>query len=146
MAHLIFKLTEHGSSEYRKAAILRRELLREPLGLSLTEEELSYETSQLHFVGMLGDQVVATILLACAGSECKMRQVAVDTKLQGQKIGSQFLSFIEYEAVLRGYFIIYCHARESAVNFYLRNGYEMSGNYFLEVGIPHIKMTKLLYL
>jgi predicted GNAT family N-acyltransferase len=39
---------------------------------------------------------------------------------------------------------MYCHARDSAVNFYLKNGYTGIGNYFNEDGIPHLKMRKEL--
>lgn len=39
---------------------------------------------------------------------------------------------------------IYCHARDSAVNFYIKNGYEAVGDYFDEDGIPHLKMKKVL--
>ncbi|TNE79579.1 MAG: GNAT family N-acetyltransferase [Bacteroidetes bacterium] len=39
---------------------------------------------------------------------------------------------------------IYCHARDTAVNFYLNNGYVGEGDYFDEDGIPHWKMTKLV--
>jgi predicted GNAT family N-acyltransferase len=39
---------------------------------------------------------------------------------------------------------MYCHARDTAVNFYLKNGYEGEGDYFDEDGIPHLKMSKKL--
>jgi predicted GNAT family N-acyltransferase len=36
------------------------------------------------------------------------------------------------------------HARETAVPFYLKLGYEVVGGQFEEVGIPHFKMEKKL--
>lgn len=42
---------------------------------------------------------------------------------------------------------IYCHARDLAVNFYLKNGWLAEGNYFYEdtvPGVPHLKMRKIL--
>jgi len=36
------------------------------------------------------------------------------------------------------------HAREAAIPFYLRLGYELEGEPFTEVGIPHRRMVKLL--
>jgi predicted GNAT family N-acyltransferase len=39
---------------------------------------------------------------------------------------------------------IYCHARDSAVSFYLKNRYMAEGDYFDEDTIPHLKMRKKL--
>jgi predicted GNAT family N-acyltransferase len=36
------------------------------------------------------------------------------------------------------------HARKSAVGFYEKFGYRISGNEFIEVSIPHIVMEKKL--
>jgi predicted GNAT family N-acyltransferase len=38
------------------------------------------------------------------------------------------------------------HARKTAVPFYERIGYQVAGEEFLEVGIPHYEMRKLLTL
>jgi predicted GNAT family N-acyltransferase len=34
------------------------------------------------------------------------------------------------------------HARLTAIGFYEKSGYVVSGGEFLEVGIPHVKMVK----
>jgi predicted GNAT family N-acyltransferase len=52
------------------------------------------------------------------------------------------IAFIEKFAVDRDFISIYCHARDSAVKFYIKNGYEGVGDYFDEDGIPHLKMNK----
>jgi hypothetical protein len=46
------RLVEHGSKEYVEAVKLRYQVLREPLGLCYTEEQLSCEADQLHFVAL----------------------------------------------------------------------------------------------
>ncbi len=46
----------------------------------------------------------------------------------------------EAEAARRGYKRIYLHAREVALDFYLKLGYEIFGEEFVEVTIPHRHM------
>ncbi len=52
----------------------------------------------------------------------------------------------ESEAKRRGLKRVYMHARGSAVPFYERQGYEIFGEDFIEVGIPHKHMQKYLKL
>src|SRR5690606_30446203 len=70
----------------------------------------------------------------------KMRQVAVDENTQGQGIGGKMLQAAY--AVLQVWEAnnLYCHARSTAVDFYLRNGWTVTGDEFLEQNIPHCRM------
>ena len=47
----------HGSLEYQAAVELRRRVLRRPLGLDFTEEELRAEEDQVHFVAADGKPI-----------------------------------------------------------------------------------------
>lgn len=73
-----------------------------------------------------------------------MQRVVVKPSLQDQGIGTKLMAFCEDYARLQGYQEIYCHARDSAVNFYLKNKYVPEGDYFEEDTIPHLKMKKSL--
>ena len=74
----------------------------------------------------------------------KMQRVVVLDNLRSQEIGSKMMSFCEKLAIERNFEVMYCHARDSAVNFYSKNHYEKEGDYFDEDGIPHLKMRKKL--
>jgi len=39
---------------------------------------------------------------------------------------------------------MFLHARDTAVGFYEKRGYVREGDFFLEVSLPHITMTKSL--
>lgn len=56
----------------------------------------------------------------------------------------QIVLFAESVAKLRGHERLMLHARESAVPFYLRLGYEIEGEPFTEVGLTHRLMSKSL--
>jgi predicted GNAT family N-acyltransferase len=52
--------------------------------------------------------------------------------------------FAEQYAVNNGFQLIELHARDTAMDFYLKQNYKIEGAVFLEVGIPHYKMKKVL--
>ena len=70
--------------------------------------------------------------------------MAVDESVQKTGIGTAMLSFAEYVAVKEEFEQIELNAREIAVGFYQKYDYEILGNKFTEVGIPHYKMKKQL--
>ena len=86
----LFREIQFGSEDYEQECRLRNELLRKPLGLSLWDEDLSVESEQLHF-GAFGDEGT---LQACgvvhilSETKVQIRQVAVQTKLQGCGMGT----------------------------------------------------------
>lgn len=129
---------------YQPVLSLRRRVLRWPLGLELTDEEVLTELDQVHFVGLIEGEVVACALMRVDDGVPKMRQVAVDPDRQGQGLGRELVKAFEAEAAKRGYQQIVLNARETAVPFYLRLGYEVVGEPFEEVTIPHRKMRKAL--
>ncbi len=137
-----FKIVPYDSEEYRESILLRNEILRKPLGLSFSPNELEKEKDYIHIAGFYDDRIVATCLLVPEGNKCKMQRVAVKSDLQGAKIGSKMLKFFEEIALNQGFEKIYCHARKTAVDFYLKNHYLKEGDYFYENTILHLKMYK----
>lgn len=129
----------HGSPEYADLVDLRRRVLRRPLGLDFTSEELAVEAGQHHF-GLFDEECLWAVCAAVPLEEgvWKVRQVAVEPEAQGKGYGAALMKAVEArvdEIVL--------HARDTAVPFYLRLGYAIEGEPFEEVGIPHRKMRKV---
>lgn len=143
---LTFKEIAHRSAEWTAAVKLREKILREPLGTSFTELELEDEKDHFQIAGFLDDAIIATAVLVPESDKMKMQRVVVKENLRSMNIGSEMMSFCEKFALDRNFTVIYCHARDSAVNFYIKNGYTGIGDYFDEDGIPHLKMRKNLYL
>jgi predicted GNAT family N-acyltransferase len=123
--------------------VLRLRVLREPLGLGFTEEQLTAEAADLHLAAFAGTKLVGCMVLSpVTGVEWKMRQVAVELALQGHSIGSRLVAFAEQVAVEHGCEEMTLHARATAVSFYLRLGYHVIGAPFEEVTLPHVSMMK----
>ena len=72
--------------------------------------------------------------------------MVVDSAFQKRGIGSRLIHGIERELRGRGFIEVELNAREAAVPFYQRLGYEIEGDSFIEVSIPHFKMKRSLAL
>lgn len=138
------RIVAHGSPDYDAEVMLRRRILRWPLGREYSDDDLAREVDDIHVVGFIQGKAVACALLTDAEGVAKMRQVAVDESLQGQGLGRQLVEAFEREAKQRGYRDIVLNAREGAIPFYLALGYALEGEPFEEVGIPHRRMRKSL--
>ena len=124
---------------------LRYRVLREPLGLNFTPEQLAAESSDILIGAYAGDKIVGSLILTRQNERtAQMRQVAVEEILQGRGIGRIMLEFAEQEAKKNGILEITLHARETALPFYERLGYGSFGESFQEVGLPHLEMRKIL--
>lgn len=147
MAALVsFRQFVYGSEEYLRACRLRNAVLRVPLGLSLRDEDLAGEAAQLHFGLFSADGTLMACVSAVplSATRAKVRQMAVAPESQGQGLGHRVM--IELEAALKtlGYRQLELHARQTAVGFYAKLGYGVVGEEFLEVGIPHLAMEKVV--
>ena len=118
-----FQIIDYGSDAYQKSVALREEILRAPLGLSFLPEELELEKEHVHIAGFLRDDLCATAVLVPEGNAMKMQRVAIKEGFQNQGIGSALMAFCEEYARKLGYRSIYCHARKTAIAFYLKNNY-----------------------
>lgn len=135
----------HGSPSYWATVALRNAILRKPLGLCLTSEELAQEQDSVHLACFRGAELVGCLVLRPqGGGVVQMRQVAVAPDHQGQGIGSVLVARSEQVARDQGFRRMVLHARETAVRFYERLGYRKLGERFVEVTIPHQAMEKLL--
>ncbi len=142
---MALKQIYHGSTDYDQMVKLRYEIMRKPLGLTFTEEELQREKDDILIGAFEDDKIIGCCLLTKIDSMCtKMRQMAVQKNRQGLGIGESMMQFAENIARDRGFKSIMMHARETAIGFYERYGYRTRGDEFIEVNIPHRVMEKKL--
>lgn len=141
------RLIEYNSAEYQEMMLLRKLLLRTPLGLTFSEEDLQKEISDLLigcFLPEEGQMIGCCVLTPIDENIVQLRQMAILEKFQRQGVGRQLVAFAEKEALLSGFSVMTMHAREEAVAFYEKQGYEKTGKPFIEVTISHLKMKKEL--
>lgn len=136
---------EYGSADYTSALVLRDEVLRRPLGLSFSDDEIRQESNDIYLACHVADKLVGCLVLVPQDSaEIRMRQVAVASHVQGQGIGRALVGFAEQFSREHGFTLMTLHSRDTAIPFYEKLGYECVGEPFVEVTIPHQAMQKRL--
>ncbi|HMW11957.1 MAG: GNAT family N-acetyltransferase [Chitinophagales bacterium] len=139
------QIVPFGSTIYEQTITLRDDVLRKPIGLAYTPEQLALEHDEVHIAAVLNGNVIGVLLLRKGESRVlKMRQVAVATAFQRCGIGHKLVVFAEKFAKENNFVAIELHARESALAFYKSLHYTQIGDEFTEVGLPHFKMKKLI--
>jgi predicted GNAT family N-acyltransferase len=133
------------SPEYVEVFELRDELLRKPLGMSLKNDDLSRDHTDIILVAKQNNKVVGCLMLHHKDeANVQLRQMAVAGELQGTGVGRVIVTAAEQLAAEKGYKTMVLHARKVAVGFYDRLGYAAISEEFMEVGIPHFIMEKTL--
>ncbi len=142
---MALKIIDHGTAEYHQMLKLRDDVLRKPLGLNFTNEELEKEKNNLHIAAYEDEQMLGCCMLVEEDPETvRLRQMAVINDLQGKGIGKALMQFAENLARDRGYKTITMHARKNALGFYEKMGYKTLGKEFQEITISHYLMEKEL--
>lgn len=124
---------------------LRDDMLRKPLGLGFTSEELDAEKDNMLIAAFEDEDMLGCCMLVEEKPDTvRLRQMAVLNDLQGKGIGRALMNFAENLARDRGYRTLSMHARMNAVGFYEKMGYKVVSEPFIEVTIPHYVMEKKL--
>ena len=143
-----YSLIDHGTPEYQESLKLRHQILRVPLGMDLFDgsyDDLTQESRYYHF-GAFDEEgllVSSVIGIPTATHEVRIKQMVVIEQQQHKGVGKRL--FMAFEAYLLnlGFQTFILHARMTAHGFYLNMGYEILGEEFQEVGLPHYKMRKI---
>jgi GNAT superfamily N-acetyltransferase len=142
---MALKQIDYGSKEYQQMVAMRIEILRKPLGLSFSADELANEKEDILIGAFEEDRMLACCLLTKMDNTClKVRQMAVMRNLQGKGIGASMMNFAEILARDKGYKKLTMHARKTALGFYEKLGYKITSGEFEEVTLPHYIMEKKL--
>lgn len=122
---------------------LREDMLRQPLGLSLKDENLGDDAIDTIFAAIQNGKVVGCVMMhSMNDKQVKLRQMAVAEGMQGTGVGRMLVDAAGLWAKEEGFDEIVMHARITAAGFYEKLGYHTRGTLFTEVTIPHILMCK----
>jgi N-acetylglutamate synthase-like GNAT family acetyltransferase len=142
---MALRMIDHGTKEYQQMVNLRNEMLRKPLGLCFSAEELEREKDDILMGAFEDDKLLGCCMLTRVDSRTvRLRQMAVPNSMQGKGIGRALMIFAENVARDLGYKKLCMHARKTAIGFYQKLGYGITGDEFEEVTIPHYIMEKAL--
>ncbi|MHC2991577.1 acyltransferase [Pontibacter sp. HJ8] len=142
------KIIEPATPEaFEKYYSLRYETLRRPWNQPEGSEYAEDDDRAIHamLVDDEGEAIGVCRLHLNAIREGQLRFMGIRADKQGQRLGDQLLRYLEQRAKKMGAKIMTLQARENAVNFYRRNGYEVIEKTYLLFGtIQHYKMARQL--
>lgn len=143
---VLLKIAEIAPSgpRYQEARRVRGKVLREPLGMGSEVEVFPFENESWQFIALKDGEVVGSALFHPRGREGRLYQMAVLEEYRGEGIGRALVEFVERTARARNIVTIFLHSRDYAVPFYTKCGYTPMGDPFMEIGIPHQGMARLL--
>src|SRR5713101_892341 len=96
MENIELKTIFHNSPEYKAEVTFRSSILRQPLGLSFSADQLSAEADSHHIGCYIDGQLVGCLVLKPIDvKQIQMRQVAVDENVKGRGIGRMMVKYSE---------------------------------------------------
>lgn len=134
-------------TEFEAYYDLRWRVLRQPWGQSSGSERDELDDDATHVAGY--DEVKGLVcvgrLHAVETGVGQVRYMAVEEPLRGRGLGQAVLNELERLGKRQGMSVIVLDAREAAVGFYRRNGYEaVDEGHVLFGEVRHSKMRKRL--
>ena len=101
---MAIKIIDHGTPDYEKMVALRYDILRKPLSLTFSPEDLERDRHDV-LIGAFDEErnLACCILTPYDNERCKLRQMAVHKSQQGKGVGGQLLHFAENVARHKGY-------------------------------------------
>ncbi|PSK91824.1 putative GNAT family N-acyltransferase [Murinocardiopsis flavida] len=109
--------------------------------------EMESDTDDLtadHFLARLDGAPVGTGRLVVHGAEAHLGRLAVLPQARGARVGVALVAAIERRAAERGLSAVDLNAQSDAIGFYEKLGYAAFGPEFMDAGIPHQAMRKVL--
>lgn len=121
---------------------VRRKVFIEEQHVPANQELDIYDATSLHILGQTSSgQPVGTGRLKTDG---QIGRMAVISSFRNMGLGTEILRQLLNLAKQAALPSVYLHAQSRARNFYLRNGFTIIGDEFMEAGITHLLMNKKL--
>ena len=131
-------------NEFNEYYNIRWKILREPLGGSLNSTKDDLENASYHLIALINDEIIGIGRIhEVNDTQCQIRYMGVVKKYQKSNVGTMLLNNLELYAKKKNKKYIILHARETALNFYIKNRYKIVEKSHLLLGkIQHYLMKK----
>ncbi|HET9073098.1 MAG TPA: GNAT family N-acetyltransferase [Solirubrobacteraceae bacterium] len=130
--------------ELAAAMALRYEVFCQEQGVPRHEERDGRDHDALHLIAVRDGELLATCRLVFVGSTVQFSRLAVARSARRQGIATDMLKRTDAETQAGGARRIVLHAQTYARSLYDKAGYVVTGREFVEAGIRHVAMEKVL--
>jgi predicted GNAT family N-acyltransferase len=129
-------LMQYAAQEVRTAVFVQEQ------GIAPEDEWDEHDVTSLHAVlfDVNGQALGNARLLQPAANVAKVGRMAVLSDVRGRGYGARLLQALLLEARRRGNKEVRLSAQRTAEGFYDSHGFKVTGEPFVEVGIPHVEM------
>lgn len=144
MEEIVLKEIRYGSGEYEMTRELRNRIMRAPIGLSIYDQDYTFEVNSRMVGAFLGSNMLGCSIVGKMDGEYCLDFLCIDDKMQKSGIGSLLLKDVEEWIRRQGAPVLILEARVTAQKFYEKHGYEAYGEIYLMEKSPvdHIMMRK----
>lgn len=133
-----------GETEMAALLELRHDVFCVEQGVPEREEQDGRDGDGVHLVAVSDGELLATCRLLFVGPTVQFSRLAVRRTARRHGIGSALLALADDETRAGGARRLVLHAQTYARSLYDGAGYEPRGRVFMEAGIEHIAMEKVL--
>ena len=141
--NVTFKFIQYNSPPYTEALRLREDVMRKPLGILLSEEDIKDDDNKTHICGYYGDELVCGCSLKVIHHKiAHIYSVFVKQIYQNQGIGQELMTFAESYAKSLGVARLYVEGRKAAQRFYQKCDFTPCGSEYVDMNILHQDMRK----
>ena len=130
--------------ELAAAMALRYEVFCKEQGVPRHEERDGRDHDALHLIAVRDGELLATCRLVFVGTTVQFSRLAVAQAARRQGIATEMLKRTDVETRAGGARRIVLHAQTYARSLYDKAGYVVTGREFVEAGIRHVAMEKVL--
>ncbi len=120
---------------------IRHEVFVREQGIPLAIEVDGRDPECSHVLASRDAQDVGTARLL---SDAHIGRVAVLPAHRGHGVGARMMEALCRIAAAQGHACVHLSSQSSAIDFYLKLGFEIEGDEFIEAGIPHRNMCRPL--
>ncbi|XJZ28230.1 GNAT family N-acetyltransferase [Bacillota bacterium Lsc_1132] len=131
-------------NQLEDAFFVRKTVFVEEQNVPVEEEIDQYEEDAAHFVLYNDGAPVGAGRFRIVDGYGKVERICVLKEARGTGAGKEIMSRIEKFAAEKGLERLKLNAQTHAIPFYARLGYEVVSEEFLDAGIPHKTMVKIL--
>ncbi len=121
---------------------LRRDVLYP--NQQLFEMEMEEDVDGIHFGAFRDNKLVGVVSLFQNGNSFQFRKLAIDLEAQHTGVGTALLNYITTYARENGGTTLWCNARISAIDFYLKTGFSKTGKLFSTNGFDYEIVEKAI--
>ena len=137
------KIVDYNNENEKIIRTIRDDVFIKEQGIDPKIEFDGLDSSAIHTLIYINDKAIGTGRILSDGH---IGRIAVLSEFRGQNIGSKIIHSLTDVAIKNDYKRVYLGSQKQAIDFYTKLGFTPFGKEFIEAGIVHLSMEKILDL